>query len=334
MESFNTRRVPRVLPVLPGAGLVMLAMLVSGAVFGQTYPTRPIRMVVPFSAGAGVTDIMARLVGQHLGASIGQQIVIDNRPGAGGIPGTEVVSRAPPDGYTLLMTNVALAVNPYLYPKLPYDAVKDFMPVTMVNSAPLLLVVHPSIAAKSVKELVAYAKSHPGQLNYGSGGVGSTPHLSGELFKSLAGIDAVHVPYKGGAPALTDLVGGQLSFMIENVPGTMPFVKAGKLRALAITSPQRSSLEPALPTMAEAGVPGYEVIGWNGIVAVKGTPPAIVSRLHVEVARILRTPEVRQRLTALGAEPVGNTPDEFGAFIKAEMARWGKIIKEKGIRSE
>jgi tripartite-type tricarboxylate transporter receptor subunit TctC len=328
MQSFNT------CSVLYAAVIVPLTMLVSGAVFGQTYPTRPIRLVVPFSAGAGVTDIMARLVGQHLSASIGQQVVIDNRPGAGGIPGTEVVSRAAPDGYTLLMTNVALAVNPFLYPKLPYDAAKDFMPVTMVNSAPLLLVVHPSIAARSVKELVAYAKSHPGLLNYGSGGVGSTPHLSGELFKSLAGIDVVHVPYKGGAPALTDLVGGQLSFMIENMPGTMPFVKGGKLRALAITSPKRSPLEPALPTMAEAGVPGYEVIGWNGLVAVKGTPPAIVARLHTEVAGILRTPEVRQRLAALGAEPVGNTPDEFGAFIKAEIARWGKIIREKGIRSE
>jgi tripartite-type tricarboxylate transporter receptor subunit TctC len=328
MQSFNTRS------VIYGAAIVPLTMLVSGVAFGQAYPTHPIRMVVPFSAGAGVTDIMARLVGQHLGVNLGQQIVIDNRPGAGGIPGTEVVSRAAPDGYTLLMTNVALAVNAYLYPKLPYDALKDFTPVTMVNSAPLLLVVHPALPAKSVKELIDYAKSHPGQLNYGSGGVGSTPHLSGELFKSLAGIDAVHVPYKGGAPALTDLVGGQLSFMIENVPGTMPFVKAGKLRALAITSAKRSPLEPALPTMAEAGVPGYEVIGWNGIVAVKGTPPAIVARLHTEVAKILRTPEVTQRLAALGAEPVGNTPDEFGAFIKAEMARWGKIIKEKGIRSE
>jgi tripartite-type tricarboxylate transporter receptor subunit TctC len=291
-------------------------------------------MVVPFSAGAGVTDIMARLVGQHLSASIGQQIVIDNRPGAGGIPGTEVVAKAAPDGYTLLMTNVALAVNLYLYPRLPYDPVKDFTPVTMVNSAPLLLVVHPSIAAKSVAELIAYAKSHPGQLNYGSGGVGSTPHLSGELFKSLAGIDVVHVPYKGGAPALSDLVGGQLSFMIENMPGTIPFVRAGKLRALAITSSQRSALEPALPTMAESGVSGYEVIGWNGIVAVKGTPPAIVAKLNTEVVKILHSLEVKQRLAALGAEPVGNTPDEFGAFIRAEMARWGKVIKEKGIRSE
>jgi tripartite-type tricarboxylate transporter receptor subunit TctC len=290
--------------------------------------------VVPFSAGAGVTDIMARLVGQHLGASLGQPVVIENRPGAGGVPGTEAVSKAAPDGYTLLMTNVALVVTPYLYSKLPYDAEKDFTPVTLVNTAPLMLVVHPTVAAKTVKELIAYAKAHPGEITFGSGGVGSTPHLSGELFKSLSGIDVLHVPYKGGAPALNDLIGGQLSFMIENMPGTMPFVRSGKLRALAVTSPQRSPLEPALPTMAEAGVPGYEVVGWNGIVAVKGTPPEIVARLHAEVAKILHAPEMKERLAALGAEPVGNTPDEFGAFIKAERARWGRIIKEKGIRSE
>jgi tripartite-type tricarboxylate transporter receptor subunit TctC len=328
MQACNARS------VLYGAVIVPLAMLVSGAVFGQGYPSHPIRMVVPFSAGAGVTDIMARLVGQHLGASLGQSVVIENRPGAGGIPGTEAVSKAAPDGYTLLMTNVALVVNSYLYSKLPYDPVKDFTPVTLVNTAPLLLVVHPAIAAKSVQELVAYAKAHPGELSFGSGGVGSTPHLSGELFKSLSGIDVLHVPYKGGAPALNDLIGGQLSFMIENMPGTMPFVKGGKLRALAVTSARRSPLEPALPTMAEAGVPGYEVVGWNGIVAVTGTPPEIVARLHAEVAKILHSPEVKQRMAALGAEPVGNTPDEFGTFIKAEMARWGKVIKEKGIRSE
>ena len=314
--------------------LVLGPLCAGPAPAADNYPSRPVRIVVPFSPGAGVTDIMARLVGQHLSANLGQQIVIDNRPGGGGIPGAEIVSRTTPDGYTLLMTNVALAVNPFLYAKLPYDAAKDFIPVTQVNSAPLMLVVHPSVAAKSVKELVAYAKANPGKLNYGSGGVGSTPHLSSELFKSIAGIEAVHVPYKGGAPALSDLVGGQLSFMIENVPGTMPFVRAGKLRALAITSAKRSALEPALPTMIETGVPGYDVIGWNGLVAVTGTPPAIVTKLYTEIAKVLRAPEVTQRLTALGAEPVGNTPAEFGAFIRAEMARWGKIIKEKGIRAE
>jgi tripartite-type tricarboxylate transporter receptor subunit TctC len=308
--------------VLYGPIIVALTILVSHVVLGQTYPTRPIRMVVPSSPSAGVTDIMARLIGQHLSANIGRQIVIDNRPGASGILGSEVVSRAVPDGYTLLIANVSLIVNPYLYPKMPYDPLKDFIPITMVNSAPLLLVVHPSIAAKSVTELIAYAKARPGQLNYGSGGLGSTPYLAAELFKSLSGIDAVHVPYKGGSPALSDLVGGQLSFMIENMPGTMPYAKAGSLRALAITSPQ------------QAGVPGYEMSGWNGIFAVKGTPREIVVRLHSEVAKILHTPEARQELAALGAEPVGDTPEEFAAFLKADIARWGQIIHEKGIRSD
>jgi tripartite-type tricarboxylate transporter receptor subunit TctC len=327
MQMFGTRS------VLHGFLTAALTLLISNTVFGQAYPTRPIHVVVPSSPGAGVTDIMARLVGQHLSARIGQQIVIDNRPGASGIIGAEVVSRAAPDGYTLLMANVSLVVNPFLYPKMPYDALKDFVPVTMVNSAPMLLVVHPSVPAKSVSELIAYAKSHPAQLNYGSGGLGSTPYLAAELFKSLAGIDVVHVPYKGGAPALSDLVGGQVSFMIENMPGTMPYVRADNLRALAITSPQRSELAPELPTMAEAGVPGYEMSGWNGLFAVKGTPPEIVAKLHSEVVKILRTPEVRQELAALGAEPVGDTPEEFAAFLKADMARWGKIIQDKGIRS-
>jgi tripartite-type tricarboxylate transporter receptor subunit TctC len=327
MQTFSTRS------LLLGLSAMALTLFISGMVFGQTYPTRPIHVVVPSSPGAGVTDIMARLVGQHLSARIGQQIVIDNRPGASGIIGSEVVSRAAPDGYTLLMANVSLVVNPFLYPKMPYDALKDFIPVTMVNSAPMLLVVHPSVPAKSVSELIAYAKSHPAQLNYGSGGLGSTPYLAAELFKSLAGIDVVHVPYKGGAPALSDLVGGQVSFMIENMPGTMPYVRANNLRALAITSPQRSELAPELPTMAESGVPGYEMSGWNGLFAVKGTPPEIVAKLHSEVAKVLRTAEVRQELAALGAEPVGDTPEEFAAFLKADMARWGKIIQDKGIRS-
>ena len=320
--------------MLYGSVIVALTMLVSHVALGQAYPTRPIRVVVPSSPGAGVTDIMARLVGRHLSTRIGQQIVIDNRPGASGILGSQVVSRAAPDGYTLLIANVSLVVNPFLYPKMPYDPLTDFMPVTMVNSAPLLLVVHPSIAAKSVTDLITYAKSRPGQLNYGSGGLGSTPYLAAELFKSLSGIDVVHVPYKGGAPALSDLVGGQLSFMIENMPGTMPYVMAGTLRAIAITSAQRSPLAPELPTMIEAGVPDYEMSGWNGIFAVKGTPREIVETLHSEVAKLLRAPEVRRELAALGAEPVGDTPDEFGAFLKADMARWGKIIQEKGIRSD
>ena len=314
--------------------LMLLAMLVSQAALAQAWPNRPVRFLVPFAAGAGINDIMARLVGQHLGAGLGQPVVIENRAGAGGIAGTDAAAKAPPDGYTFLMTNVSLVTSAYLYPKLPYDPQKDFVPVTLVATSPLMLVVHPSVAAKSVQELVALAKANPGRLNFGSGGVGSTPHLSVELFKSAAGIDAVHVPYKGGAPALNDLIGGQLSFMIENVPGTLPFVKGGKLRALAITSAQRSPLEPALPTMAESGVPGYEVLGWQGLFGVAGTPPDIVVRLQAEVGKALRLPEVRERLAALGAEPVGSTPQEFGAFVRAEHARWSKVIREKGIRSE
>src|SRR6266404_2357785 len=328
MQSLTTRS------VLRGLMAAALAMPISRTALGQTYPARPIRIVVPASAGAGVMDIMARLVGQRLGVSLGQQVIIDNRPGAGGNLGADVVAKATPDGYTLLVSTVQVVVSPFLYAGLPYDPLVDLMPVTMLNSAPLLLVVHPSVPAKSVAELIAYAKEHPGQLNYGSGGVGSTPYLSAELFKSLAGIDVVHVPYKGGAPALADLVAGQLSFMIENVPGTMPLVKSGKLRALAITSAQRSPLAPDLATMAEAGVPGYEMVGWNGVFVAKGTPTEIVSRLNADLTKLLRLPDVKEQMAALGAEPGGDSDPAFGAFVKAESARWGAIIKERGIRPE
>ena len=313
---------------------MLLTMLVSHAALAQAWPNRPVRFLVPFAAGAGINDIMARLVGQHLGAALGQPVVIENRAGAGGIAGTEAAAKAAPDGYTFLMTNVSLITSAYLYSKLSYDPQKDLVPLTLVATSPLLLVVNPTLPAKSVQEFVAYAKAHPGKLNFGSGGVGSTPHLSVELFKSAAGFDAVHVPYKGGAPALNDLIGGQISFMIENMPGTMPFVKSGKLRALAITSTARSPLEPALPTMAESGVPGYEVVGWQGLFAVAGTPHEIVARLQAEVAKVLRLPEVRERLAALGADGVGSTPEEFASFVRAEHARWGSVIREKGIRSE
>ena len=324
------------MPQLRRRLLMALALLAVGVgtALAQTYPNRPLRIVVPFAAGAGVLDIMARLVGQHLGASLGQQVVIDNRPGAGGIVGAEVVAKAEPDGYTLLMGNTALVVSPYLYAKLPFEPLADFVPVTLVNSAPLLLVVHPSVPVHSVQELIAYAKARPGQLNYGSGGVGSTPYLATELLKAMAGIDVVHVPYKGGAPALADLVAGQLTFMIENVPGTMPLVKSGKLRALAITSAQRSPLAPDLPTMAEAGVPDYEMVGWNGVFVAKGTPTEIVARLNSDLAKVLRLPDVKEQMATLGAEPGGDSSPAFGAFVKAESARWGRIIKERGIRPE
>ena len=319
------------------AGPALCALLFVSALqpaVADDYPARPVRLVVPFSAGAGVTDIMARLTAQRLGEQLGQQFVVDNRPGVSGIVGTEIVAKAPADGYTLLVMNVSFVVNPSLYRKLPYDSQKDFVPVTMLNSAPLVLVVNPAVPAKSVQELLALARARPGQLNYGSGGPGTTPHLSTELFKSLAGIDMTHVPYKGGAPALSDLVGGQIQVMIENMPGTMPFVRGGKLRALAVSSPKRSALEPELPTIAESGVPGYEVIGWNGIVAGAGTPRAIIERVAAATGAVMQSPDVRQRLAAMGAEPVGNTPAEFGAFLKGETARWTKVIRDKGIRIE
>ena len=316
------------------AAALLLLLLAPPMAVADGWPSRPIRLIVPTAAGTGVTDMMARLIAPELGAALGQSVVVDNRPGASGILGTDIAAKAAPDGHTLLMVNIAMAVNVHLYPKLPFDPVGDFLPVTMVNSAPLVLVVHPSVPVQSVAELIALAKAQPGKLNFASGGVGSTPHMAGELFAALAHIDVVHVPYRSGAPALSDLVAGQVTFMLENVPGTMPFVRAGKLRALGVTSAQRSAIAPELPTLAEAGVPGYEIIGWNGLMAIKGTPRDIVGRLHDEVARILRTPAMAERFAALGAEPVGDTPAAFGAFLRSETARWGAIIKEKGIRAE
>lgn len=302
--------------------------------FAQAWPDRPIRIVVPFPAGAGVLDIMARLLSAHLGPALGQQIIIDNRPGAGGTIGADVVAKAPPDGYTMLMGNPSLVVNPFLMAKMPYDPMTDFIPLTLVNTAPLLLVAHPSLPANSVAELIALAKAKPGQLNYGSGGVGSTPFLATELFRSMANIDVTHVPYRGGAPALADLVGGQLSFMIENMPGTLPMVKSGKLKALGVTTDHRAALAPEIPTIAESGLPGYEVVGWNGLFLAKDTPPAIAGKLYDEVAKALKSADVKEQMAALGAEPGGNTPAEFTAFVRAESARWGKIIQDKGIKPE
>ena len=260
--------------------------------------------------------------------------MVDNKPGAGGNVGADIAAKAAPDGYTMLMANTALTVSPFLYANMTFDPLTDLVPVTMVNSAPLMLVVHPSVPANSVKEFLAYAKANPGKLNYGSGGVGTTPFLAAELLKSMTGIDAVHVPYRGGAPALADLVAGQLAFMIENVPGTLPLVKDGKLRALAISSRKRSPLVPDLPTMEEAGVPGYEMVGWNGVFIPKGTPDDIAGKLHAALVTVLGSTAVKEQMAGLGAEAIGNPQGEFAAFVKAESARWGAIIREKGIKPE
>ncbi|MBN9091152.1 MAG: tripartite tricarboxylate transporter substrate binding protein [Reyranella sp.] len=310
------------------------ALALPGGAAAQAWPNKPVRLVVPFSAGAGISDILARLIGQHLSTALGQQMVIDNRPGAGGNLGADIVAKAAPDGYTVLLGSSFLAVNAYLYAQTPFDALADFAPVSSVAINPLLLVVHPSVPARSVAELVALAKAKPGQLNYGSGGIGSTPFLATEQFKARAGIDITHVPYKGGAPALADLAAGQLSMMIENMPGTMPFVRSGRMRALAITSRQRSSLEPELPTMIEAGVPDYEMIGWNGFFFPKGTPAEIVTRLQAALVGVLAKPEVKEQLVAIGAEGVGDSPQSFAAFFKNETTRWGRLIKDLGIKPE
>ncbi len=313
---------------------MLATVLYTACAAAQPYPTKAVRMVVPFAAGAGSNDIMARLVAQKLSDSLGQQVVVDNRPGASGIIGTELVAKAPPDGYTVLMMSLTFTVNPSLYKKLPYDTLRDFAPVTLVASAPLMLVVHPSVPAKAVSEFIAYARANPDKLNFGSGGPGTTPHLAGEMIKSMAGIRVTHVPYKGGAPALADLVGGQIQFMCENIPGTLPFAKSGKLRALAVTDLKRSALLPELPTLDESGLRGYQIVGWNGLFAPAGTPRAIVDRLHAEVVRALALSDVQQRLTTMGADGVGSAPAQFSAFIKAEIPKWAKIVADANIKME
>jgi tripartite-type tricarboxylate transporter receptor subunit TctC len=317
-------------------GAVVMALAAAAAASGAhaaDYPAKPIRLIVPFSPG-GSNDIMARLAAHDFTASLGQQVIVDNRPGASGIVGTELASKASPDGYTLLMMSLTFTVNPSLYRKLPYDTLKDFIPVSLIASAPLMLVVNPSLPAKSVTDLIGYAKANPGKLNFGSGGRGTTPHLAGEMLKAMAGLQMTHVPYKGGGPALADLVGGQIQLMLENIPSTLPFVKAGKLRALAVSGKKRSPLVPDLPTLDEAGLKGYEIVGWNGLFFPARTPPAIVKTIHAQTVKMLSRPEVKERLATLGAEPVGNSPAEFAAFIRAEIAKWARIVKQAGLQAQ
>jgi tripartite-type tricarboxylate transporter receptor subunit TctC len=310
--------------------LLLLLSLAATVAFGETYPTKPIRMIVPFPAG-GTTDILARSVGQKLGEAVGRQVIIDNRPGAGGNIGSDMVAKAAPDGYTLLMGTVGThAINASLYAKMPYDHIQDFAPITLVAAVPNVLVVNPSVEAKSVRELIALAKAKPGQLSFASSGNGTSIHLSGELFKTMAGIDMLHVPYKGSAPALTDLIGGQVNLMFDNLPSSLPHIKAGKLRALAVTSGKRSPALPDVPTIAEAGLPGFEASSWFGVFAPAGTPKEIITRLNMEIVKALTSPELKERLAAQGAEAVGNSPEQFAAHIRSETAKWAKVVKASG----
>ena len=303
------------------------------AAFAQDFPVRPIRMILGFAPG-GSTDLVARVVAAKMTESWGQQAVVDNRPGANGMIGADLVAKANPDGYSLLLSSIGpMAINASLY-KMPYDIVADFAPVTYTGNVTNLLVVHPSVAATSVKELIALAKAQPGKLTFASSGTGGAPHMAVELFKILAKVNVVHVPYKGGGPAMADLVGGQISGSFASMPSSIPFVRAGKLRALAVTAPKRSPAEPQVPTISEAGIPGFSVVDWQGLFTTAKTPPAVVAKLNKEVVRILALPDVVERLATAGVEIQTSTPKEWGDFVKSEIAKWSKVVKEAGVKVE
>jgi len=295
------------------------------------YPTKPIRIIVPQSAG-GSTDLAARVVTQRLSDALGQPIVVDNRPGAGSLNGTETVAKAPPDGYTLLVVAASFTINPALHDKLPFDPVRDFAPVTRLAALPHILVVHPTLPVKSVKELIALAKAKPGELNYASSGIATSTHLAAELFKHMTGTDMVQVPFKGGAPGVVGLLSGQVQLYFATISTALPHVKSGKIRALAVTTAKRSVVAPEYPTIAEAGVPGYEHASWIGLLAPAKTPAPVVAKLHVESAKVVHLQETRNLLLRDGLEPVGDTPQEFTTVVKQEVAKWMKVVKAAGIK--
>jgi tripartite-type tricarboxylate transporter receptor subunit TctC len=318
----------------------VLAMLCGGVVFGgatravaQDYPTKPIRFIVPYAAGGG-GDAMARLVALPLSAALRQQVIVDNRPGAGGNIGAEIAARSMPDGYTIMLAAANLPMNLTLFEKVSFDPLRDFAPVTLLAATPNLVAVHPSVPAKSIKDLVALALANPGKLNYSSGGNGSTLHLAAELLKMMAGVNIVHVPYKGTGPAVVGLISGEVSMTIAPTFTLLPHRATGKARALAITSPERSSAVPDVPTVAESGLPGYEVTQWYGVIVPAGTPQQIVMLLNRECVKIVRAPEVSARLIAEASIPGGTTPESFGAYLKEEIAKWAKVVKLSGARVE
>jgi tripartite-type tricarboxylate transporter receptor subunit TctC len=310
---------------------VAFALLTLGAQ-AQSYPNKPIRLVCPFPPG-GAVDIASRAVAQALTRQLGQPVTVDNRPGAGGNIGAEIAAKSPADGYTLLMaTSNILAINPVLYSKIPFDSFKDFAPVSIVVVVSNVLVLHPSVPANSVQELIALAKEQPGKLTYASSGNGTSMHLAGELFKSMAGVDMVHIPYKGAAASTVDLLAGRVNMVFDSLPAALPNIKAGKLRALAVTGAKRSQFLPELPTIAEAALPGYETGIWFGIVAPAGTPPEVISRLNAELVKAAASTEFRERLTGHGFEVVSSTPEQMADSVRSEMAKWGKVVKALGMR--
>ena len=323
---------PVLVSVLGLAGILPASGWFSSA-HAQAWPARPVRLIVPYPPG-GPTDVLTRIVAVKLSEAMGQPVAIDNKAGASGMIGSAEVAKAAPDGYTLLGNASIHVINPSLYPKAVFDAIADFTPVTQLANVPLLLVVNNALPVKTVNELVAYAKANPGKLNFASSGNAAAPHLAGESFKLATGIQMQHVPYKGSAPALTDLIGGQVQLMFDSMPSAMPHVKAGKLRPIAVTTAKRSAAMPDLPAIAEAGVPGYDISTWYGLWAPKNTPREIVERLAAETAKILKLPEVRDRYAALGADPVGSTPTEFAAYCNSELAKWAKVVKESGAKAD
>ncbi len=313
------------------SSLAALMVMAAPALAQTAYPQKPIRIVVPFPAG-GTTDILARAIGQKLAEPFKQQVIIDNRPGAGANIGAEIAVKAPPDGYTLFGISTIHAINPSLYSKLAYDPVKDFAPITNVAATSQVLTVHPSLPVTTVKTFIAYAKARPGELNYSSAGNGSQPHLTGELFKTMTGINIVHVPYKGAPPAMTDLLAGQVALTFATAPSAVPHVRSNKLRALGVSTATRITALPDVPTIAEAGVAGFEAAGWNGLVAPAGTPAAIIERLHAAIVKIVQEPAMSKYLADQGADPWTMTPVKYGDYIKSEVAKWAKVVKASGAK--
>jgi len=315
--------------------LISLALLAhAGALHAQTYPARPVRIIVGYTAG-GATDVTARIVAQKLGETWGQQVVVDNRPGASGTIGAELAAKAPPDGYTLLVSpQTSVVTAPLILRKVNFDTLKDLAPLSIIGSTPLLLAIHPSLPPRNFKEFAAFTRAHAAKLAYATGGIGSTPHLASELLNLSLGVRLVHIPYKGEAPGIADLVGGQVPMMFANLPVILPHVKAGKLRALAISSPERSPLAPEYPTLAESGMPAFDIATWNGLYAPAALPRDLGARLSGDVARAVQAPEVKERMVKQGIDPVGSMPDDHVARVKSEFVRIGRIVREAGIRGE
>ncbi len=321
------------LPDLACLSAASFIVLFSAYAFAQSYPSKPVRFVIP-SAPGGSTDIVGRLVGQKLTASLGQTVVIENRPGAGGIIGTEVVSRAAPDGYTLLLAPGSHAINASLYRKLPFDTVKDFDAVIHICTLTGILVAHPSLPVRSVRELVAFARAKPGEVNFASAGSGTVTHLTGEMFKTMAKVDILHVPYRGSGPAAIDLLAGQVMLMFASMPGIIEHVKSGRLRVLAVNNSKRSALLPEVPTTSESGVPGFEASGWFGLLAPAGMPKDLVARLNTQIERVLGAPDIAERFRVEGASAAGGPPEKFGTFIREEITKWAKVVQASGARAD